>query len=97
MRGSALVAGGVLCAVLACPGALMAQQPTVSIDTDGHGNLSAAQEYVAMAWRRMDNAQHANNYNLGGHAERAKELLEQANAEITAAADLLNARQFREK
>jgi hypothetical protein len=97
MRGSALVAGGVLCAVLACPGLLMAQQPTVDIDTDGHGNLSAAQEYVAMAWRRMDNAQRANNYNLGGHAERAKELLEQANAEISAAADVLNARQFREK
>ena len=40
MRGSALMAGGVLCAVLTCPGVLAAQQPTVDIDTDGHGNLS---------------------------------------------------------
>ena len=97
MRGSALVAGGMLCAVLACPGVLMAQQPTVNIDTDGHGNLSAAQEYIAMAWQRIDRAQQINNYDLGGHAGRAKELLEQANAEISAAADVLNAKQFHEK
>ncbi len=97
MKGRKLVAAGVLCVVLACPGVLAAQQPTVSIDTDGHGNLSAAQEYVVRAWERIDQAQKINNYNLGGHAARAKELLDQATDEIRAAADELNARQFHEK
>lgn len=97
MRGNAWVAGGVLCVMMALPGALAAQQPTVAIDTDGHGNLSAAQEYISMAWQRVDRAQKINNYDMSGHAARAKELLEQANAEILAAADVLNARQFKEK
>ena len=98
MRGkSALIAGGLLCGALAFPGVLAAQQPTVDIDTDGHGNLSSAQEYVVMAWQRIDRAQKINNYDMGGHAARAKELLEQANAEIRAAADVLNAKQFHEK
>lgn len=98
MRGaSAFIAGGVLCALLTAPAILAAQQPTVDIDTDGHGNLQSAQEYVVMAWQRIDRAQKINNYDLGGHAGRAKELLEQANAEIRAAADVLNDRQFHEK
>lgn len=97
MRASGLVAGGILYAALACPGVLMAQQPTVDIDTDGHGNLSSAQEYVSMAWQRIDRAQKINNYDMGGHAARAKELLQQADAEIRAAADVLDAKQFREK
>lgn len=97
MRGSASVAGAVLCAVLTCPGVLVAQQPTVDIDTDGHGNLSSAQEYVSMAWQRIDRAQKINNYDMDGHAARAKELLQQADAEIRAAADVLDAKQFHEK
>jgi hypothetical protein len=96
MKGSAMITGAVLCAVLSMPGVLAAQQPMVDIDTDGHGNLSSAQEYVAMAWQRIDRAQKINNYDMGGHAARAKELLEQANTEIRAAADALNAREFRE-
>lgn len=97
MKGRAFVAGGILSAVLACPGVLAAQQPTVDIDTDGHGNLSSAQEYVSMAWQRIDRAQKVNNYDMGGHAARAKELLEQADAEIRAAADVLDAKQFHAK
>ena len=68
-----------------------ADQPFVNIG-DRHGNLRAAQENIVQAWRLVDEAQRDNNYRLGGHAGRAKELLTQANDELRLAADTANDR-----
>ena len=91
-----LLAPVALLAALACPGVLAAQAPVVNIDPERHGNLSAAQEYIVMSWQRINRAQQANNDQLGGHAQKAKELLEQADAELRAAADVANANRYKE-
>ena len=91
-----LLAPVAILAVLACPGVLAAQAPVVNIDPERHGNLSAAQEYIVMSWQRINRAQQANNDQLGGHVQKAKELLEQADAELRAAADVANANRYKE-
>jgi hypothetical protein len=79
-------------AVASCAMAV-AQAPSVTIDPSRHGNLAAAQDSVVQAWSRISDAQHANDSHLGGHAQRAKELLAQANIEIGLAADQADANQ----
>jgi opacity protein-like surface antigen len=79
-----------LCAVFALSAVLFAQQePRVTVG-EKHGNMRAAQEYIQQAWRKVDEAQKDNNYNLGGHAGRAKELLAQASEEIKLSAEAAN-------
>jgi len=69
----------------------IAQSPFVNIDRNRHGNLAAAQQYIVQAYGRVSDAQHANHDRLGGHAQRAKELLTEANEELRLAADTANA------
>ena len=66
--------------------------PCADIDPQRHGNLAAAQRLVVQAFERLSEAQNANEYQLGGHANRAKELLRQANEEIKLAAEAANRR-----
>jgi hypothetical protein len=63
-----------------------AQPPEQDISSFRHGNLAAAQQLVAQAFDRMTAAQQANEYQLGGHAGRAKELLREASEEMKLAA-----------
>jgi len=87
----------MLVAVLVCSAFILAavvyaqQPPPVDIG-DRHGNMRAAQELIQQAWIKVDTAQKDNNYNLGGHAGRAKELLAQASSEIKQAAETANHR-----
>lgn len=83
-----LLAG--VAALAAC--AVSAQVPVQNIDPQRHGNLGAAQRQVVQAFERLSDAQTANDYRLGGHADRAKELLRQANEEIKMAAEAANRR-----
>ena len=85
-----MLIGTALGLILGCSGAIFAQQPIVDIG-NRHGNLRAAQQYIQAAWQRIDQAQVDNNYNLGGHAGRAKELLVQADQELKFAAETANA------
>src|ERR1700682_5080092 len=48
-------------------------------------NIGAAHQLVKQAIQRLTAAQRANEYELGGHAAKAKELLEQAEKEIAQA------------
>lgn len=80
----------VVAAVVAC--AASAQVPVQNIDPERHGNLAAAQRLVVQAFERLSDAQNANDYQLGGHAGRAKDLLRQANEEIKLAAEAANRR-----
>lgn len=67
--------------------------PVVNIDPNQHGNLAAAQSDIVDAYQRIDAAQSANNNHLGGHAQKAKDLLTQADAELRLAADVADAEQ----
>jgi len=55
-----------------------------------HPNLATAQQLVGQAYDRLEAAQRANEFDLGGHAKRAKEALKVANDEIKLAAQEAN-------
>jgi hypothetical protein len=74
---------GLLALVL---GGLAFANPAVNIDARRHPNLAAAQQLSAQAFDRLTSAQQANEWDLSGHAARAKQLLVQANDEMKAAA-----------
>ncbi len=70
-----------------------AQAPSVNIDPQRHGNLAAAQESIVVAYIRIGDAQQGNDSHLGGHAAKAKSLLDQANEELRLAADFADQNQ----
>ena len=76
-----------------CAAVAHAQTLAVTIDPSRHGNLASAQESVVQAYVRIGEAQRDSDSHLGGHAQRAKELLAQANQEIGLAADQADANQ----
>jgi hypothetical protein len=86
-----LLIGTALGLIMGCSGAMFAQAPVVDIG-NRHGNLRAAQQYILSAWQRIGNAQADNNDQLGGHAQRAKDFLVQANEELRLAANVANSR-----
>lgn len=90
MTKRSLVIALTLCMALAYVGVVFAQAPVVNIDRRRHGNLSAAQSYIVQAFQKLDQAQQANEDQLGGHAQRAKDLLIQADSEIRLAANVAN-------
>ena len=55
-----------------------------------HGNLRAAQTFIEKAINKITAAQEANEYDMEGHAARAKDLLDQAYDEIKLAARAAN-------
>lgn len=64
--------------------------PAKNVSASRHPNLAAAQKLSSQAYKKLVAAQVANEWDLGGHAEKAKALLEQANAEIKLAAEAAN-------
>jgi len=85
-----LASTSVLCAMALAQAVPM---PYVNIDRHRHGNLAAAQDDIVQAFGRIIDAQRANDGQLGGHAQRAKELLSEANEELRLAADVANEHQ----
>ncbi|HVU48517.1 MAG TPA: hypothetical protein VHD85_20480 [Terracidiphilus sp.] len=55
-----------------------------------HPNLAAAQRLIDQAYAKISAAQDANEFDMNGHAAKAKSLLEEANREIKAAAMTAN-------
>ncbi len=55
-----------------------------------HPNLGAAHNHLAMAMEKITAAQKANEFDMGGHARKAKELIEQAQKELVEAAEAAN-------
>jgi hypothetical protein len=72
------------------PTVVYLQAPVVNIGTR-HGNLRNAQSNIVNAYHKIEQAQQANDGQLGGHAQRAKELLIQADIELRQAANVSNA------
>jgi len=62
-----------------------------------HPNLEAAQRHIEQAREKLDAAQQANEFDLGGHAKKAKELLEESYKEIKQAAEFANQREKKGK
>jgi hypothetical protein len=83
-----LIKTGLAIAILACAPHPVAngQAPVENVDPERHGNLARAQRLSHEAFEAITAAQDANEFDLGGHAARAKELLRQANEEIKLAA-----------
>jgi len=79
----------ISCALL-LSGAVLAQEPVVDIDKKIHPNLAEAQRLVVGANNAVATAQRENKYDMKGHAEKARELLAQANQELKAAAEAAN-------
>jgi hypothetical protein len=71
-------------------GTLALAQPARNVSGARHPNLAAAQRLSQQAFEKLVAAQQANEWDLGGHAQKAKELLEQANREIKQAAETAN-------
>jgi len=80
------VIGGLVLASLS-----FAQKPVTNVSGKRHPNLAAAQRLVQDAFAKIVAAQQSNEWDLGGHAQRAKELLDQANSELKQAAETANA------
>jgi hypothetical protein len=58
----------------------------VNVSHHRHPNLAAAQSLTQRAYNRVVDAQKANEFDLGGHAAKAEQLLEEASHELKRAA-----------
>ncbi len=68
----------------------IAQAPKKNVSAGRHPNLAAAQRLSAQAYQKIIDAQQANEWDMQGHAQKAKDLLDQANTELKAAAQAAN-------
>jgi len=65
-------------------------QPAQNVSKGKHPNLAAAQRLTAQAFEKITAAQEANEFDMAGHAAKAKTLLDQANNELKQAAQAAN-------
>ncbi len=80
-------------ALLVAAGLVIAQpRPKENVSAARHPNLAAAQRLTEQAFEKIVAAQEANEFDLGGHAKHARELLDQANKELKEAAQTANRR-----
>jgi len=90
MKTKNLVLSTALGGMLVCGGMVLAQAPTPNIDPHKHPNLAEAQHHIQQAYQKIEEAQQANRDQLGGHANKAKQLLVEADRELKEAAEYAN-------
>jgi hypothetical protein len=90
MKKHSFYLAAVLVMCLLLIGVTLAQRPETDIDPAKHPNLAEAQHHILQAFEKIDEAQKANKDQLGGHAEKAKQLLDQASRELKEAAEFAN-------
>src|SRR5271165_1599042 len=78
--GSALLIGA----------AAVAQPPARNVAAGRHPNLAAAQRLSQQAYEKITAAQQANEWDLQGHAKKAKDLLDEVNQQLKLAAEAAN-------
>jgi hypothetical protein len=76
--------------MLACFSVAVFAKPADNVSHHRHPNLAAAQHLSTQAFEKIVAAQRANEFDLGGHAQKAKELLDEVNRELKAAAETSN-------
>ena len=82
----------VTASMLALAGMAIAQRPKDNVNPAKHPNLAAAQRLSTQAYEKIVAAQQANEWDLSGHAQKAKNLLDQVNNELKLAAQASNKR-----
>jgi hypothetical protein len=65
-------------------------EPAKDVSGKKHPNLSAAQKLSIEAYNKIIAAQNANEFDMEGHAAKAKDLLDQVNSELKQAAEAAN-------
>jgi hypothetical protein len=91
MKLTKLLVGLVLALAMLCTGLVFAQKkPAQNVSAKKHPNLAAAQKLTAQAYAKVTAAQQANEWDMEGHAAKAKDLLDQANNELKQAAEAAN-------
>jgi hypothetical protein len=63
-------------------GLALADSPVRSVSAQKHPNMLAAQKSCNDAFNKIVAAQSANEFDQAGHAQKAKDLLDQANSEF---------------
>jgi hypothetical protein len=66
------------------------KKPAQNVSAKRHPNLAGAQHLSEQAYQKIIAAQKANEWDMEGHAQKAKELLDQANNELKQAAEAAN-------
>ncbi len=89
MTKSKMLAGAVV-ALFLSGGVILAQMPKDNVSGRRHPNLAAAQRLSTQAYEKIVEAQKANEWDMNGHAQKAKDLLEQVNHELKEAAEVAN-------
>ena len=90
MTKTGLVLGTILGAALFC-GGVLAQEPVEDINKSVHPVLATAQHHVVEANNNVAASQKDIRYDMKGHADKARELLAEANQELKAAAEAADA------
>ena len=85
MQFIVLTAGLALAATTA-----FAAPPVRDVSAHRHPNIAAAQRLTDQAFKRITDAQQANEWDMDGHAAKAKDLLDQASRELKMAAETAN-------
>jgi hypothetical protein len=71
-------------------GVVTGQRPKENVSPGRHPNIAAAQQLSRQAWEKVLAAQRANEWDMEGHAQKAKDLLDEVNNELKAAAGAAN-------
>ncbi|HEY4244569.1 MAG TPA: hypothetical protein VGM88_32370 [Kofleriaceae bacterium] len=79
----------VALAIAAPLGLALAKGPAENVGAH-HPNLEAAQQLINDAYNKVEAAQRANEFDMGGHAQKAKDALKMASDEIKQAATAAN-------
>ena len=82
----AVIAGALMLSV----SVVFAGEPVLNVSQKLHPNIAAAQRLSRQAYDKIVAAQKANEYDLEGHAQKAKELLDKVNEELKLAAKAAN-------
>jgi hypothetical protein len=84
------ILGGIFSLATFAGGFAIAQLPVDNISAKRHPNLAAAQRLSQQAFERISAAQQANEFDMDGHAAKAKALLDQVNEQLRLATNYAN-------
>jgi len=90
MKSSKFILGSILGTALIVGSVAVAQAPKENVSGKRHPNLAAAQRLSQQAFEKISAAQQANEWDMQGHAAKAKDLLDQVNRELKLAAEAAN-------
>jgi hypothetical protein len=80
----------ILIALVLLMATMALAQPKRNVSAGRHPNIAAAQRFSQQAYEKVVAAQQANEWDMQGHAQKAKNLLDQVNQELKAAAEAAN-------